>query len=277
MSILPNDASPAGARSLLFVPGDRPERFRKAALSGADAVVIDLEDAVAPESKAQARQNILDFLDQGGHAVLRINAADARGLTDDLPLCGHPGVTGVIYPKAETSTELCFVREKMRDGVPLMPLIETALGMSNLHLIASTSGVTRLLFGSLDFCLDTGIDPGPDEAELMGYRSMLVLASRACGLLPPVDGVTVKIDDTEELSRAALAARRLGFGGKLCIHPSQIELVHAAFDASIEDLKWAERVVFAATGQRGAFMLDGRMVDAPVLDRARRLLNGPRR
>lgn len=263
---------PAYARSMLFVPGDRPDRFRKAVSSGADTVIIDLEDAVAPESKGPARQAVSDFLDQGGQAVLRINAIDDLCPTDDLLLCDHPGVTGIIYPKAESPRQLCVVRSRMRIGVPLMPLIETAVGMSNVHLIASTPGVTRLLFGNLDFCLDMGLEPGPDEPELTGYRSMLVLASRACGLVPPVDGVTANVYGIEELSRAALAARRLGFGGKLCIHPSQVDRVHAAFDVSKEELAWARRILLAAEGQPGAFMMDGRMVDTPVLDRARRLL-----
>ncbi|OYT87895.1 MAG: CoA ester lyase [Burkholderiales bacterium PBB6] len=265
---------PALARSMLFVPGDRPERFGKAVASGADAVILDLEDAVAPASKCRARDAIADFLQRGGQAMLRINGLDHKSINDDLALCGLPGVTGIVYPKAESSTQLQWVRSRMRSGVALMPLIETAVGLRDVHQVAATPGVTRLLFGHLDFCLDLGLEPGDDEAELAAYRSTLVLASRACGLHPPVDGVTVNVHDSEELSRAALAARRCGFGGKLCIHPAQVSKVNAAFSASSNDLAWARRVMDAAEGQPGAFLLDGQMVDAPVLGKAQRLLAG---
>ncbi|OYU42861.1 MAG: CoA ester lyase, partial [Burkholderiales bacterium PBB4] len=153
------------ARSLLFVPGDRPERFAKAHASGADAVILDLEDAVAPAAKAAAREACRQYLAGGGAALLRINALDSGWANDDLELCRLPGVQGVVLPKADSATAVLAAAQ--RSGKPVLPLIESAPGLINLREIAAARGVSRLLFGSVDLCLDLGIEG--DENELASH------------------------------------------------------------------------------------------------------------
>lgn len=273
MSVPARPMNPLQARSLLFVPGDRPERYAKAVASGADAVIIDLEDAVAPDAKAAARAAAHEYLCGGGHALLRINALDSVWAEDDMPLCGAPGVLGVVCPKTEHPTDLARIASHMRPGTSLLPLIETAKGLRDIHSIAAADRIGRLLFGSVDLSLDLNLAPSEHEEELSSYRALLVLASRAAGLAPPVDGVTLNLQDDAALARATQTARRAGFGAKLCLHPVQIATVHRAFAASAEELAWAERVLNNARGQTGAFQFEGRMVDTPVLQRARRFLS----
>jgi citrate lyase subunit beta/citryl-CoA lyase len=257
---------------MLFVPGDRPERFAKAIASGADAVIIDLEDAVAPQAKAGARAAARDYLGREGHAaLLRINAPGTKWEEDDLSICSAPGVLGVVCPKTENPTDLARIAEHLRPGTALFPLIETAKGLRDIHAIAATDRIGRLLFGSVDLSLDLNLDPSECEPELSSYRALLVLASRAAGLAPPVDGVTLDLQNEAALLGVTQAARRAGFGAKLCLHPSQIAVVHQAFAPSAEELDWARRVLVASCGQSGAFSFEGRMVDAPVLARARLL------
>jgi citrate lyase subunit beta / citryl-CoA lyase len=262
--------APIVARSLLFVPGNRPERFAKAIGSGADAVIIDLEDAVATDDKPAARDACRDFLADGGAALVRINGMNTDWAGDDIALCGVPGVAGVILPKAERAEDIASLRSRLRIETPILPLIETVTGMLNAMQIASAPGVSRLLFGTVDFCLDAGIEGDADE--LSYHRAMLVLASRGAGIHAPVDGVTLDIRDIDELERAAMRARRGGFGGKLCIHPAQVSRVNACFSPSAADIEWASQIVQRAGSSRGAFSFEGKMVDAPVIERANRIL-----
>lgn len=258
------------ARSYLFVPGNRPERFDKACASGADAVVIDLEDAVAPRDKANARAAVGAWLAPGRRVVLRINAAPTEWFDDDLALCALPGVAGVMLAKAETTDELRRVAAASQ-GAALLPLIETAVGFARLPELARAAAVQRLVFGSIDFQLDLGIS-GEGE-ELLFFRSQFVLASRLAGIEAPIDGVSVSIDDAARVYADSLRARRLGFGAKLCIHPKQVASVNAAFAPSAQDVAWAQRVVDAAAlAPGGALALDGRMVDRPVVLRAEAVL-----
>lgn len=259
-------------RSYLFVPADRPERFGKALQSGADAVIVDLEDAVAPADKARARDRLARWLDHADAApvLVRINAPQADGCGDDLRLCAHPAVTGLVVPKAESPAQLAEVAAAA-PGKALLPLIETAAGFEARQHVAGAAGVVRLLFGSIDFQADLGIE-GDDDALLL-FRSQLVLTSRLAGLAAPVDGVTTALDDPEALVRDTARARRLGFGAKLCIHPRQVDAVHRGFMPSAAELGAARRVLAAVAANGGAAVaVDGKMVDAPVLLRARRLL-----
>ncbi len=258
------------ARSLLFVPGDRPERFAKAAASGAHAVILDLEDAVAAAAKPAAREACRAWLDAGGRALLRVNALDTAWAEADLALARHPGVAGVVLPKAEQGADIDAVLAAVGPQAPVLPLIESAAGMLRVQDIAARPGVQRLLFGTVDFGLDLGIEGDGDE--LAAYRAQLVLVSRAAGLQPPVDGVTVALNDEAALAAAVQAARRVGFGGKLCIHPRQVAAVHAGFAPTPAQVEWATQVLARAEGAAGAFEFEGRMVDAPVLARARRIL-----
>jgi len=257
-------------RSYLFVPGDRPERFAKACASGAHAVIVDLEDAVAPENKAAARAAVAAWLHPDHPVIVRINAADTEWFHEDCALAGRPGVAGILLPKAERLEDIAALRAA---GAPMvLPLIETAAGYDQARTLAGAAGVQRLVFGSIDFQLDLGIT-GEDEA-LLAFRSGLVLASRLAGIAAPVDGVSTALDDPARLAADAARARQLGFGGKLCIHPKQVQGVNAAFSPSEAEVSWAKRVLEAAGSANGAAIaVDGKMVDRPVLLRARAILD----
>ena len=253
-------------RSYLFVPGNRPERFAKALAAGADAVIIDLEDAVAPADKPAARDAVRAWLNPQHPVLVRINSADTAWFADDIELSGLPGVAGIVLPKAEQGADIALLRGK---GAPaVLPLIETALGLHHALTLAQQPGVERLLFGSIDFSLDLGLHEGVEELQY--FRSHLVLASRLAGILPPVDGVTTALDDGEQILDDARRARRNGFGGKLCIHPKQLAHVHAAFAPTAEEVAWAERVLqLVETTNGAAVALDGKMIDRPVILKAR--------
>jgi len=260
-------------RSYLFVPGDRPERYAKALASGADVVIVDLEDAVATSAKDGARASLAAWLDGGGSGIaVRINDAASPSFDADLAAVGHAGVVAVVLPKAERAVDLARVRAAAPHAA-LLPLIETAAGVERVREIAAAPGVQRLAFGAIDLQLDLGIEETSGGDELLAFRSALVLASWLAGLDAPVDGVTTAIDDAGAIESDTRRARRLGFGAKLCIHPRQLAAVHAAFAPSADELAWAERVVAAADQAAGAAVaVDGRMVDRPVLLRARALL-----
>ena len=260
------------ARVYLFVPGSRPERFAKALEGGADAVIVDLEDAVGPADKAAARAALAGWLSPQRPVLVRINGSDTPWFQDDLALCGLPGVAGVVLPKAERAEDVAAVAARAGAGVPVLPLIETAQGIWNAHAVATAPRVQRLLFGSIDFQVDLGID-GEGE-ELLHFRSQLVLVSRVAGLRAPVDGVCTAIDDAERLRAETQRGRRLGFGGKLCIHPKQVDVVRACYLPGPEEIAWAQRVVAADAAAGGAAVaLDGKMIDRPVLMKAREILS----
>ncbi|AKP57224.1 citrate lyase [Mycobacteroides abscessus subsp. abscessus] len=256
------------ARSLLFVPGDRPERFAKAVDSGADAIVIDLEDAVAPDAKNVAREAAERWLREGGHAIVRINGSGTQWHADDVALaaaCGCP----VMLPKACSASHVSEVVAELPPGTELIALIETAAGVLAAPEICATDGVVRVAFGSIDLAAELGINP--EEHESMLYaRSALVMAAAAAGQATPVDGVTTTLNDADLLLADAARAARLGFGGKLCIHPRQVPAINAQFSPSQDEVAWARRVSAAVDG--GASVVDGRMVDKPVVERAARIL-----
>ncbi|MHB1198903.1 MAG: HpcH/HpaI aldolase/citrate lyase family protein [Polaromonas sp.] len=266
------------ARSFLFVPASRPERYARALASGADAVIIDLEDAVAPTDKTAARQMLAQTwpglpIAQRGRVLVRLNASGTPWHDDDLALLGTLGVAGVVLPKAESAADLARVASAMGPECALLPMIESVAGLDAVDALARSPGVARLAFGNLDFQADAGMACGPDEAELTAVRLALVLASRRAELAPPVDGVTAATQDAAQLQGDALRSRRGGFGGKLCIHPSQVAGVNAAFTPGPAELDWARRVLAAfESAGGGVFSLDGRMVDAPVLLLAQRTL-----
>ena len=258
------------ARSWLFVPGNRPERFDKACAAGADVVIVDLEDAVAPADKAQAREAVRTWLSASKAVVLRINAADTAWFEDDLAIVALPGVMGVMLPKAEAAAPLAELHRRAPQA-RLVPLVETALGLWNAREVAGAPGVERIAFGSVDFQLDLGIN-GEGE-ELLLARSQLVLASRVAGRLPPIDGVTVALDDPDVLAEDVARARRLGFAGKLCIHPRQVAGVNAGFMPPPAEIAWAREVIRAADAAGGnAVRIDGKMIDRPIIERARGVL-----
>lgn len=254
--------------TFLFVPGDRPDRFDKAVAAGADLVILDLEDAVAPEAKDVARQHVVDWLAKGGSAAVRINAGGEVAARDIASLADLP-VT-VMVPKAEDPAALADVRARLHSESTLLALVETAAGVLAAPAIAAVEGVERLVLGTFDLAAQLGVSPD-DRDAMAGARHELVMASAAAGLAAPVDGVTGAVGDADVLASDLEYAVRLGFGGKLCIHPKQVADSRAAFRPSDEEVAWARRVVDAAAGG-GAVLLDGAMVDKPVVDRARRVL-----
>ncbi len=254
-------------RSYLFVPGNRPDRFAKAYASGADAVIIDLEDAVPPADRIAARAHVAEWLSPDHPVLIRVNGATTEWHRDDIALCARPGVAGVVLPKAEDPEQLAAIPHRR-----ILPIVETARGFWNASDLAHAPNVQRLMFGSIDFQIDLNIQ-GEGE-ELLYFRSRLVLVSRVAGLQPPVDGVTTAFDSPESVRADTLRARRLGFGGKLCIHPKQIATVHECFGPTPEELAWAKRVISAAANTNGeAISLEGEMIDRPVLARAQAMLN----
>ncbi len=258
-------------RSLLFVPADRPDRFEKACGSGADAVIIDLEDAVAPQDKGAARASLASWLTPARNVLVRVNAPGSQWFADDMALARLPGVRGIVLPKAERVQDVSAVVQACVAGV-VLPLIETARGIRDAEAIAGVPGVSHLVFGSIDLQLDLGILG--DDDELLFFRSQLVLASRLARIAPPIDGVCTAIDDPERLRLDAQRARAFGFGGKLCIHPRQVQTVNQAFLPTADELRWARRVLSAAAESRGAAVrLDGQMIDRPVVLRAEAIVH----
>ena len=276
MSLVPSSGR-AVARSLLFVPGHQDARFDKACQSGADAIVLDLEDAVPPDRKEEARAQVAQWLAErersegtGPLVVVRINGVDTPWHAADLALCGHDGVDALMLPKAEDADVLRTIAASL-PAVALLPLVETARGIDRLDGIAAVPGVQRLVFGTIDFQADLDIEG--DGPELLFFRSRIVLASRLAGLQPPVDGVSTAIDDPMRIEADALQARRFGFGGKLCIHPKQVAAVNRGFSPTPAQVDWARRVIDADAASGGApVAVDGKMVDRPVVLKAQAVL-----
>jgi citrate lyase subunit beta/citryl-CoA lyase len=271
----------ARARSFLFVPASRPERFAKAMSSGADCVILDLEDAVPAAGKVEARELL------AAHAVgftpaelsrtlVRINPVGTSWHAMDLRLVGqlvHAGMAGVMVPKAESAADLRVTGVALGPNARLVPLIESLAGLDALPVICATKQVTRLAFGHLDFQLDIGMRCSPEERELDAVRFTLVAASRRAGLPAPIDGVTTDTTNQERLLADSQRSLAFGFKGKLCIHPAQVARVNETLSPSAAEVDWARRVLDGARSHEGkTFTLDGRMVDLPVIRLAEQTL-----
>jgi citrate lyase subunit beta/citryl-CoA lyase len=284
-----NGPTGASFRSLLFVPGDQEGRFDKAFASGADAVIIDLEDAVAAGRKALAREAVARALDRGcGISVfVRVNAFLGTDCYEDLLAVVRPGLAGLVLPKAEAGDALRTLdwvvgqlerqRGLQSGSIELLPLIETARGAEAMPEVAlATPRVRRLSFGVADYSLDLGLERSPDEAGIAYLRAQMVQCSRAAGLEPPVDSVVVEVRDEARFRESASRARALGMRGKLCLHPAQVPLANEVFAPAPEDIERARTIVaaFDAASRTGvaALTVGGEFVDAPVAERARRLL-----
>ena len=255
-------------RSYLFVPGNRPDRYAKACAARAGAVIVDLEDAVAPAEKPAARTSLAGWLAIEHPVMVRVNAADSEWFEVDLRACASDAVSGIVLPKVERADDIARIAA-ICGARPVFPLVETARGLWDVLSIAQAPNVRALLFGSLDYQSDLCTS----DDDLLYARSRLVLASRVAGIDPPVDGITQSVDDLELLRRDCQRARHLGFGAKLCIHPRQVDVVNRCFSPSEADVEWAKRVVDAFARSNGnAALLDGRMIDRPVLLRAEAML-----
>jgi citrate lyase subunit beta / citryl-CoA lyase len=267
-----------GARSFLFVPGNRPERFAKALASGADAVVLDLEDSVPLQEKAEACDAIRAHWSQlkveSSAILIRINSPESEWGKSDIEKLQHlSGLAGLMVPKCE-SAEMLHQVSNAFPSVSILPIIESAAGYLNLRGIAQAKQVRRLVVGHIDFLADTGLQCSDDQQELNSLRFEVAMCSRISNLAPAVDGVTVSVDDDALIRRDTERSLRFGFGAKLCIHPKQIQVVHATLAPTIEQIDWARRVITAMEDSGGAaIQLDGKMVDLPVVLQAQRILS----
>lgn len=276
-------------RSLLFAPGNHPRRVEKALTLAADGVILDLEDAVAVAEKAATRHVVVKALSapRTGKLFVRVNGLTTDWSYGDLASVVRPGLDGIVLPKVEHAHELhtaawmitALERENGCEpgSIDLIPIIETALGISNLASICRAgTRARRLAFGAGDFTLDMGMVWTRSESELLSYRAACVMESRAAGLEPPLDTVWADLRDPEGFIASARHAAALGFQGKMCIHPDQISGANAAFSPDGATLARAQRIVeaFEKAEAEGlaSIQLDGQFIDYPIVERARRLL-----
>jgi len=274
-------ASLQTARSFLFAPGSEERKLVRALESGADAVVADLEDAVACEEKNAARDVATRLLGDVGTdslRLLRVNGIDTEWHDADVAALGAIGLDGIVVPKA-TAPAIRAVGDRV--DTPIVAIVETARGLRDAFEIASHERVAVLLLGAVDLGLDLGLEEREDGQEILFARSSLVVDSAAAGLRGPVDRVWVDVRDLEGLARDCAVARSLGLRGKALVHPDQIAPTHEAFAPTAGELRRAREIVAAydrAVGEgRGVVALDGDMIDAPVAERARELLNDEKR
>lgn len=278
-----------GARSLLFVPATSERKIGRAFASAADGVIVDLEDAVAIAEKPAARRALGAILSVPRQlpVYVRVNATREPFCFQDMLAATVAGVAGIVLPKAESADEMKTIDWLMMQleterglpprSCPVMPIIETARGLGAVDAIAgATPRIRRLAFGAVDLALDMTIDLDDDTGAMAQARFAIARASRVASIEPPFDTAFVDIQDSERLRATAQRARALGFSGKACIHPAQIDIVNQVFTPSPDELERAARIVAAferaeASGH-AAVALDGQMIDYPVVEKARRLL-----
>ena len=288
---------PSVLRTFLFAPGNHGRRVEKALTLGADAVILDLEDAVAIAEKVATRKTVVDVLSAPRRCkgYIRVNAIGTRWCMGDLMAVVRPGVDGIVLPKVESAADLRTIdwmitnleRERglPMGGIDLMPIIETATGFSRLDRILAARSlkdypgpwrVKRISFGAGDFTNDVGMTWTPGEQELGDLRIRMIVASRAAGLEPPIDTVWIHLQEADALRESVLRSLRMGFQGRLCIHPDQVRVVNAIFTPSAEDAARAQRVVDAFKQAEAdglaAIQVDGVFVDYPIVYRAQRVL-----
>jgi len=277
-------------RTYLFAPGNHARRAEKAFTLDCDAVILDLEDAVAVAEKPATRALVVETLKQnpGKRGYVRVNAWDTDFCFNDILAVTGPWLTGLVLPKVEDAAQVIAVdwilanieRDKGMDAgaIDLLPIIETGKGVANVRAIAAAATrVRRLSFGAGDYTKDMSMRWTLAETEIDHARAEIALASRAEGLEPPVDSVWIHIKDTNGLVRSAEKVRDMGYQGKLCIHPDQIGPVNGVFTPTEEQVAFAEKVVaaFEEAEARGlaSIQLDGYFIDYPIVDQARRTLD----
>jgi citrate lyase subunit beta/citryl-CoA lyase len=288
-------------RSFLFAPGNHPRRVEKALSLGADAVILDLEDAVATSDKAAARKPVAEALKgpRRCRGYVRPNAPSSPFCYQDLVETLHDKVDGVVLPKVESAADLHAIDWLMaalerehgitEGSIDLIPMVETAAGVARVDRIVQARNlrpyrapwrVKRLAFGAADYSLDVGLVPSHEEPELAEARARVVLASRAAGMEGPLDSPWFHLRDMEGYRRAVERSRRGGFQGRLCVHPDQVPVANELFTPSADEVARAERIVaeFREAEARGAAAVevDGQMVDYPIVHRAQALLEAMR-
>lgn len=279
-------------RSFLFTPGNHPRRVEKVFQSGADAVILDLEDAVAVAEKEATRQSVVEAfsarLDSSCLRYVRINSLDTPYSEEDVSVCVGEWLHGVVLPKVEGAEQLRAVDARLMQAekeagletgsIDLMPIVETARGVEFANEIAlAVPRVSRLAFGGGDYTLDLDYEWTADEEVLAYARARLSHASRVANIAPPIDTVVLQIKDNDRFEASARRGRKHGFGGKLCIHPDQVPLANAVFTPSEEEIEQAKAVVaaFEAAEAEGSasIQLDGYFIDYPIVYKSQRILN----
>jgi citrate lyase subunit beta / citryl-CoA lyase len=278
------------ARSYLYVPGDQPHKLERATRSGADAVIADLEDAVAPSAKTAARKTVADWLatrtgtDQP-EIWVRVNASQLTA--EDVHAVISPSLAGLCLPKVDGPQQIRRLDDLATTGeqragfapgsIRVLPLLESAAGILSAQAIAQAPRVAQLGLGELDLCGELGIEPSPDESELLPIRLQVVLASAAARLEAPVAPVSTGYRDFDALRRSTQALKRLGFGSRWAIHPAQVPIINEVFTPTAAEVSAAQRLIeqheAALAADRGVFVDDqGRMADEAVVRSARRIL-----
>ncbi len=274
--------SPARWRSVLFTPGTRGDRIQKALHTGAaDVIVADLEDAVAPDQKEQARDEVRTALDavpaSAAQRAVRINPWPSRTAEDDLDAILDTNPDLLVIPKAESPDDIRALDARLGNHpARLLLILETAEGVLNARKLArATDRVAALAFGAEDLAADAGMRRSPSNSEVAVPRALVALAAAAAGIAA-IDMITADFRDTDRATREATEARALGYKGKMCLHPTQVTATHAAFAPTQEEIAWAQRVVHAAdeagSEAGGVLVVDGAMVDVPLIRQARAIL-----
>ncbi|WP_313694826.1 HpcH/HpaI aldolase/citrate lyase family protein [Halorarum halobium] len=270
-------------RSVLFSPGDRPELMRKAPSAGADTIVFDLEDAVAPARKEEARTAVRDVLadpafDPDAEVCVRVSGVDAYGDLEALADEGPGNFDAVMLPKTESADAVDHLANQLREhdcDVPVLALVETARGVLNAAGIADADATDALLFGAEDLSADVGATRTTEGTEVLYAREKVVVAAAAAGV-DAVDTVFTEFEDADGLREETEFAAGLGYDGKMAIHPAQVPVINEAFTPAESDVEWAERVLAAreeaAAADRGVFEVEGEMIDAPLVAQAERIL-----
>jgi citrate lyase subunit beta/citryl-CoA lyase len=268
-------------RSVLFSPGDRPEMLRKAPDTAADVLVFDLEDAVAPGAKAAARESVRSVLaaadfDPAAEVVVRVNPGEA-GAADVRTVLGDADarVDAVMVPKVAGADDVAAVADLCADAgrpLPVFALLESAAGVLAAEAVAAAEPTTALVFGAEDLAADVGATRTREGTEVLYAREHVVLAAAAAGV-DAIDTLYTAFSDEAGLREDAAFAARLGYDGKLAVHPRQVPVVNEAFAPDPGDVEWARRVLAGRDAtDRGVFEVDGEMIDAPLVARAERIL-----
>lgn len=263
-------------KTWLFVPATKMALVAKAFNSGADAVIIDLEDAVAPEDKAQAREALQSYYNSADYQPiwLRINKAGSDAFAKDLQLCQQmPNLAGIVLAKCEQPSDI--EQAYQGTGLPVIALIESARGLYQIDAMAKVSGLLAFSYGFLDLCNDLRVQVNTPAANIVAnqIRYQFVLTSKVHELAPPIDTVYPDFTDNEGLNKRVQLWSQMGMSGMLCIHPKQVAVVQKALEPTESELSFAKQVVeaYERTGQ-AVFKVDGQMIDAPVIQRCLQLL-----
>jgi citrate lyase beta subunit len=271
-------------RSALFTPGTEAERLRKAVTVGADVCIFDLEDSVPPGRVVEARKTVADAVEElAGRTPIwvRVHPPGSDEMNRDLRALPLAKIDGIMLPKArhEDDVSAChsaIISAKGPTHMPLIPIVESAMGVLNAAAIAASTGVFSLAIGRFDLSADIGIDPDAGSPALAMARGSVVLASAAARIQPPLDSPWLRIKDIDGLRSIAQRGRADGFGGMLLIHPSHVGIANAVFSPTPEEMAWAQEVLQsaekAAEGGQGAYALNGQMVDEAIVKRARSIM-----